>query len=38
MRNYTLRLVTAPVQRDAWDAHYGLLDVTRVSVTAERPQ
>lgn len=37
MRNYTLRLVTASVQRDAWDAHYGLLDAVPGASLLENP-
>lgn len=37
MRNYTLRLVTAPVQRGAWDAHYGFLDAVPGASLLENP-
>ncbi|MEJ4099498.1 hypothetical protein V5S96_03855 [Corynebacterium mastitidis] len=37
MRNYTPRLVTAPVQRDAWDAHYGFLDAVPGASLLENP-
>ncbi|MGV0359662.1 hypothetical protein [Corynebacterium mastitidis] len=37
MRNYTLRLVTAPVQYDAWDAHYSFLDDIPGASLVENP-
>ncbi|MBC3186062.1 hypothetical protein H7347_05645 [Corynebacterium sp. zg-331] len=37
MRNYTLRLITAPVQHDAWEAHYSFLDDIPGASLVENP-